>query len=110
MKTIIPALVFLFCSVMTGCATVAGPACVEPAPSGNVYPAATGASRQALADDLRSGKIAVGSSLETIRKAYGEPDTMFVLPCNVRATYTMSPMKRISIWFDDGQHMSMWAD
>lgn len=110
MKAKMCVLLFLLMNVISGCATVGEPECVHPVHIAQVYPAATVESRQALIDNLRSGKITMGTTLDVIRRSYGQPDTMFVAPCNVRVTYMMNPHKRVSLWFDDGAHLSMWAD
>ncbi len=110
MKTILPVLMLACSGALAGCATVETSDCAQPHMAAQAYPAATAETRQELGNDLRSGAITLGASIDAIRKSYGDPDTMFVIPCMVRATYVINPLKKITLWFDDGQHLSMWAD
>jgi hypothetical protein len=61
-----------------------------------------------LANDLTGGKVPLGATLDEIRSSYGQPDDMLVASCTVRIIYRRDRDKNITLWFDDGWHLSMW--
>lgn len=63
-----------------------------------------------LFNDLRSGKVSVGQTLDYIRSAYGDPDNMLVTGCSVRISYKLKSAHKIYLWFNDGEHLSVWED
>lgn len=73
------------------------------------YAAASLESKDGLRKDLRSGKVNIDTTLDRIRTAYGEPDNMLVSGCIVRIIYR-AESGNITLWFDDGRHLSMWSD
>ncbi len=73
-------------------------------------PPSSSALKNILAQDLRSGKIAIGSSIDAVRLAYGQPDDILVVGCVVRILYRQEKAKNINLWFNDGTHLSMWSN
>lgn len=75
-----------------------------------VYAPATQISKAQLEGDLRSGKVKIGEKLEYIRLNYGDSDSMFISNCIVRMSYKLDNGKNITLWFEDGEQLSMWKD
>jgi hypothetical protein len=75
------------------------------------YLPATLESKQKLAEDLRSGSINRGASLDYLRSTYGDPDSMLVSGFGTRLVYYKAEKTdKIVLWFDDGTHLSAWSD
>lgn len=93
---------------LSGCASA------DRCPGKNVsvkeYSSATPISKTRLLDDLRSGKIGIGVTLDYIRSTYGEPDNMLIASCTARLIYRSDSGKNVTLWFDDGRHLSMWSN
>ncbi len=99
----------LMLSFLSGCAGVNECAKNKLSPL-KIYAPSTGMSKNGLANDLRSGKIAIGEKLDYIRSNYGDPDNMFIAGCIVRINYKLDTGKIITLWFEDGDALSMWKD
>lgn len=93
---------------LSGCGAVNK--CVKGVSSEKQYSSATLDSKKQLNDDLRSGKLELGASIDDIKSIYGDADNMLVAHCSVRMIYKLSTGKNMTLWFDDGWHLSMWSD
>ncbi len=102
----IPLLMLLF---LSGCASVSDCPRSKLSPL-TVYAPATQISKAQLEGDLRSGKVKIGERLEYVRLNYGDPDSMFIAGCIVRINYKLDAGKMITLWFEDGEQLSMWKD
>lgn len=71
---------------------------------------ATAESKNILAQDLRTGNIDLGESLDKIRMTYGDADDIFVSGCVVRLIYRIDADKDVTLWFEDGKQLSMWSN
>ncbi|MFA5157121.1 MAG: hypothetical protein WC532_07025 [Candidatus Omnitrophota bacterium] len=103
-KAVILLVIGLF---LSGCTTAGIPCQKEDIVK--TYAASTAASKNSLLQDLTSGKIAVGATLDSIRSEYGNADDMLIAGCIVRLIYRPDSGKNITLWFDDGKHLSMWS-
>lgn len=102
-------LLFLFL-FLSGCA-VSSPSCSSKGFSKDIsYVMSTRESKNRLAEALRSGELALRASLDDIRANYGDADDIFVSGCNIRIIYRMDSGKNVTLWFEDGQHLSMWSN
>jgi hypothetical protein len=90
----------------SGPGAFSGPCVQSPA----VHEPATAASKELLLSDLRSGKLTAGALAESIRASYGDADEMIASRAALRLRYRISPRKTLTLWFDDGCHLSMWSD
>jgi uncharacterized protein YceK len=93
--------------LLSGC-TTAGIVCQKD-DTVKTYAQATAASKNDLDQDLLSGKAATGITLDQVRSNYGNPDDMLVSGCTIRMIYRIDSEKNITLWFDDGMHLSMWS-
>ena len=93
---------------LSGCGAVNE--CVKGVSLEKQYSSANPDSKNQLSDDLRSGKLKLGDSIDDIRSIYGDADNMLVAHCSVRLIYKLSTGKNMTLWFDDGWHLSMWSD
>jgi hypothetical protein len=84
--------------------------CVKGASVEKVYSSATPDSKNALHADLRSGKVTLGATLDYIKSSYGDPDSMLIANCTARVIYKLASGRNLTLWFDDGWHLSMWSD
>ncbi|GEM_PF-5947140 len=73
------------------------------------YTASSQTSKAKLNEDLRSGKVKIGETIDYIREHYGDPDSMFITDCIIRINYK-SEGKNITLWFENGENLSMWKD
>ena len=74
------------------------------------YAPATEALKNNLAQDLASGKVTLGATIDDLRSNYGQPDDMLVSGCTARLIYRLNSGKRVTLWFDDGWQLSMWSN
>ena len=91
-----------------GCAAQ-GKVCIQPDIKKS-YTASNESLKAKLSEDLTGGNIPLGMTLDDIRSRYGQPDDMLVASCTVRLTYRRDNAKNITLWFDDGWHLSMWSN
>lgn len=103
----IPALILISGIFLSGCASL-GPCSGKLSASGTHQPA-TDTAKTRLSQDLRSGKVNTGAKLSDIRLNYGDPDDMFVADCTVRFIYRLGSGKKVTLWFEDGERLSMWS-
>lgn len=95
--------------LLSGCAGVND--CVKNKLSPlKTYATSTLISKAKLNEDLRSGKITIGETIDYIRANYGEPDSMFIIDCIIRISYKLDAGKNITLWFENGENLSMWKD
>lgn len=104
-KTILLALLLS----LSGCASVQDCARNNLSPL-KAYAPATPISKSKLNGDLRLGKVKIGEKLDYIRLNYGDPDNMFIADCIVRINYKLDTGKIITLWFENGEDLSMWKD
>lgn len=95
--------------LLSGCASVNDCAKNKLSPL-KTYAPSTQISKVKLNNDLRSGKVKIGEKFDYIRANYGDPDNMFITDCIVRINYKLDAGKNITLWFEDGENLSMWKD
>jgi hypothetical protein len=95
-------------SLLSGCASTAGQ-CLQREIKKSYAPA-TEALKNNLAQDLASGKVALGATIDDVRSDYGQPDDMLVSGCTARLIYRLNSGKHVTLWFDDGWQLSMWSN
>ncbi len=95
--------------LLSGCASVNDCAKNKLSPL-KTYTPSTQISKTKLNDDLRSGKVKIGETIDYIRSNYGDPDSMFIMDCIVRINYKLDTGKNITLWFENGENLSMWKD
>lgn len=74
------------------------------------YAPTTEALKNNLLQDLASGKVAIGVTIDDVRSSYGQPDDMLVSGCTARLIYRLASGKNVTLWFDDGWQLSMWSN
>lgn len=95
---------------LSGCAGSAANCIPKGFSKDIIYVMSTEKSKSKLFEDLRSGRLVLKSSLDDVRLNYGDADDIFVSDCNVRLIYRLDSGKNITLWFEDGQHLSMWSN
>lgn len=101
--------ILLMLLLLAGCSSVNDCAKNKLSPL-KTYTPATQISKDELSNDLRSGKIKIGDTIESIRTNYGDPDSMFTSDCIIRINYKSNTEKNITLWFENGENLSMWKD
>jgi uncharacterized protein YceK len=94
--------------LLCGCASTAGQ-CLQRDIKKSYAPA-TEALKNNLSQDLASGKVAIGATIDSVRSSYGQPDDMLVSGCTARLIYRLDSGKNVTLWFDDGWQLSMWSN
>ena len=89
-----------------GCASVE--VCENKNLAVKTYQPATLESKSSLLADLRSNQVKIGETIDNIKTAYGDADNIFVSGCTTRIIYRINNDKKVTLWFDDGLHLSMW--
>ena len=95
---------------ISGCAAPANECVKNRIMQVKEYSLSTIESKNKLSQDLRIGKIGLGEGLAQIRTSYGDADDIFVSGCIVRLTYKIGAGKNITLWFEDGEHLTMWSN
>jgi len=95
---------------LSGCASTVPPCSPKGFSKDITYVMSTEKSKNKLSEDLRSGKLELKALLDDIREKYGDADDILVSDCNVRLIYRTDSQKNITLWFEDGQYLSMWSN
>jgi len=95
--------------LLSGCSSVADCSKNVLSPL-KTYAPSTQTSKAKLNEDLRSGKVKIGDTIDSIRAYYGDSDSMFITDCIIRINYKTDTGKNITLWFENGENLSMWKD
>lgn len=106
MKKTIGFICAMFC--LAGCAQL-NKFIVNKPPVIKEYPISSRISKEQLLKDLKSGKVAIDTTLDYVRSSYGNADDMLVVSRVVRLIYRIEPGKNVTLWFEDGSRLSMWS-
>ena len=93
-------LIILITFLLSGCVTT------KTTP----YPSATRETKEQLFQDLASGKLKIGATLEYVRSTYGEPETITTHNEKTLIIYRRpTHYDSAYIWFDENKQLESWS-